>query len=66
MKEYTEATEENIKTSSRRREDYFRCKVCKLLWEDSKCIQDPIRGYLCPNGCEKPFEQEDYELPTDS
>lgn len=64
MEEYIEPTEEKKEIPSRKREDYFRCKVCKMLWADNKCVQDPIKGFICPNGCEKPYIQDEYELPT--
>jgi hypothetical protein len=45
------------------RDNYFRCRVCKRLFLDEKCILDPIKGLQCPEGCEEPFAQPAYEPP---
>lgn len=46
------------------RDDYFRCPVCKKLFTNEECSLDLDKGYKCPNGCEKPFIQPQYESPT--
>lgn len=46
-----------------KRDDYFRCKICKGLFLDSECVVDPIKGNQCPRGCEEPYIQPDYESP---
>lgn len=47
-----------------KRDDYFRCKVCGKLFEDSKCQRDPDDGRLiCPNNCVERYVQEPYESP---
>lgn len=46
------------------RDKMHRCPYCKKLWPDEDCILDPIKGYICPDGCVEPFIQPEYELPT--
>ena len=46
-----------------KRDNYFRCKHCHQIFTDDECFIDPIRGFLCPNGCEEPYEQPPYESP---
>lgn len=48
---------------SPKRDDYFRCPVCKQLFEDKLCVLDPVKGFICPNNCERSFEQPPYESP---
>lgn len=40
-----------------------RCKICKKLYNDSECDFDPVKGFICPKGCEEPFNQPPYESP---
>lgn len=47
------------------RDDYTRCKICKELFKHEQCVLDPVKGYLCPRGCEPPYNQEPYEPPID-
>lgn len=50
---------------STKRDDYFRCPICKKLFADADCDVDPTKGYICPSGCEKSFDQPDYQSPFD-
>lgn len=44
-----------------------RCKYCRVLFEDVKCIPDPATGALqCPNGCKPSYDQPAYESPFQS
>lgn len=54
------------KPRSQKRDDYFRCKICKELFADEDCIVDPVKGFLCPKGCEKSFQQPPYQSPLQS
>lgn len=47
-----------------KRDNYTRCKQCGMLFKDTDCILDEIKGLRCPNGCEESFEQAPYEPPT--
>lgn len=51
---------------SNKREDYFRCPICKRLYNDNECELDPIKGYICPNNCVIPYEQPVWESPLNS
>lgn len=46
-----------------KRDDYFRCKICKGLFSDNEAVLDPIKGLQCPNGCVEPYQQPPYESP---
>lgn len=46
-----------------KRDDMHRCPYCKQLFADEQCTLDPIRGLICPNRCEPPFNQPPYESP---
>lgn len=48
------------------RDKCFRCPICLNLWNDNECEVDDIKGYICPNGCEKSYEQPPYESPLNS
>ncbi len=49
------------------RDDYFRCRFCKVLSPQAEAKRDPDTGaYLCPNGCVPTFEQPPYESPLNS
>lgn len=48
------------------RDDYFRCPVCSILYSDIECTLDPIKGFVCPRQCSKPFIQPEYESPLNS
>lgn len=50
---------------STKRDDYFRCPVCKKLFSDTECTLDPIKGYICPNGCVRQYVQPSYQSPFD-
>jgi hypothetical protein len=45
------------------RDDYTRCKVCKELFLCTPENLDPDKGYVCPKGCEMPYNQDPYESP---
>jgi len=47
-----------------KRDNMFRCKICKKLYKDEECIPDPITGALiCPLGCVESYVQPPYESP---
>lgn len=54
----------NNMNKSKNRDDYFRCSICGGLFETKECYLDPIKGYMCPNGCEESYVQPKYEKPT--
>ena len=53
----------NDNLNGAKRDAYFRCPVCKKLYADKDCTLDPIKGYICPNNCERPYDQPPYESP---
>lgn len=55
---------EEVNTTKKRcknRDKCNRCKICKELWNDNECEVDPVRGFICPNGCEPSYIQPPYE-----
>ena len=46
-----------------KRDDCTRCPICRQLFADKDCTLDPIKGYICPNGCEPSYDQPKYETP---
>lgn len=58
--------EEKTFEKSTKRDDYYRCPVCKKLYSDRECTRNPLTGvYICPKNCVKPFIQPQYESPFD-
>ncbi len=48
-----------------KRDDMFRCPMCKKLFPDDQCTRNPDTGvYICPNQCVPSFNQPPYEPPT--
>lgn len=47
-----------------KRDDFYRCKECKQLFSHEECTLDEVKGYICPNLCEKTYQQPPYELPN--
>lgn len=56
---------QNTKTHSNNRDDYFRCNICgKLNLIDGDTLRDPVtEAYKCKYGCEKSYVQPNYESP---
>ena len=53
-----------------KRDDYFRCTMCKGLFKDEDCSikydsEGASDGYRCPNLCEPSYTQPPYESPID-
>lgn len=56
------------------KKEYWKCRYCGEVFDEAylrelaesqgKLEEIGIRGYWCPNGCKKPFEQPPYEPPT--
>jgi len=47
-----------------KRDDMYRCKICKQLYLDSQCERDSKTGaFICPKGCVEPFVQPPYQSP---
>lgn len=58
--------EDNARDEKKRcmnRDKCFRCHICLELWNDEDCEVDPDKGFICPNGCEAPYIQPEYESP---
>lgn len=56
--------EEELKTLPR--DKCFRCPICGVLYPERVCTKDPIKGLICPRGCERSYEQPPYEPPIDT
>ncbi len=46
-----------------KRDNYTRCQICGEIFLTDSCILDKTKGYLCPRGCEEPFQQDAYQSP---
>ena len=47
------------------RDNYFRCRFCKRIWDQSDLDRNSRNGtYICPYECKEPFEQPPYEKPN--
>jgi len=50
-------------SKDKNRDNYFRCKHCRVLYHQEQCILDRVHGYQCPSGCKEEFIQAPYESP---